>query len=155
MQRHTLVSIFCLIFAPVLYAQTPEQKKATVKYLQELQCPDGGFHPQAVDPRLDQAPKGSLRATTSALRALKYFGGTPKDASGAASFVKSCYDSQSGSFSDQPGANPDVFTTAVGLMVATELISVRPKAAAGGFFEGRTWPLRGVDWLQKNAKEFE
>src|SRR5437016_14464970 len=121
MSRTAATSILCFIFAPVLVAQTPEQKKATVKYLQELQCPDGGFHPQAVDPRLDQVPKGSLRATSSALRALKYFGGQAKDKTAAAKFVTNCNDSKAGAFADTPNGKPDVFTTAVGLMAAAEL----------------------------------
>src|SRR5437660_6403102 len=95
--------IIALMFVPALSAQTPEQKKATVKYLQDLQCPDGGFHPQAVDPRLDQVPKGSLRATTSALRALKYFGGAPKDKDAARLFVNASYDAPAGAFADAPG----------------------------------------------------
>src|SRR5947208_7472886 len=101
--------IIALMFVPALSAQTPEQKKATVKYLQELQCPDGGFHPQAVDPRLDQVPTGSLRASTSALRALKYFGGAPKDKDAAKLFVNASYDGPAGAFADAPNGKPDVF----------------------------------------------
>src|SRR5438874_8574431 len=121
MNRTFASLVIGLIFTPVLTAQTPEQKKATVKYLQDLQCPDGGFHPQAVDPRLDQIPKGSLRATSSALRALKYFGGAAKDKTAAAKFVMTCNDLQLGAFADTPNGKPDVFTTAVGLMAAAEL----------------------------------
>src|SRR5947209_5340353 len=144
MNRRFVSLIVCLIITPVLVAQTPEQKKATVKYLQELQCPDGGFHPQAVDPRLDQAPKGSLRATTSALRALKYFGGAPKDKTAAAKFVMECNDRNAGAFADTPNGKPDVFTTAVGVMAAAEL----------GISAGITLE-KCVKYLGENAKEFE
>src|SRR5258707_12783783 len=114
MNRTFASLIVGLMFVPVLAAQTPEQKKATIKYLQELQCPDGGFHPQAVDPRLDQQPKGSLRATSSALRALKYFGGDAKNKTAAVKFVMSCNDPQVGAFAESPNGKPDVFTTAIG-----------------------------------------
>src|SRR5260370_15917035 len=121
MNRAIVSLIVALMFVPVLAAQTPEQKRATIKYLQELQCPDGGFHPQAVDPRLDQKPKGSLRATSSALRALKYFGGEAKNKVAAKEFVVECNDLKVGAFADSPNGKPDVFTTAIGLMAAAEL----------------------------------
>src|SRR5438477_9068070 len=114
-----LIALFT--FLPVLPAQTPEQKKATVKFVQELQVSDGGFIPTPNDGRLDQNPHGSLRATTAALRALKYFGGAANDKKAAAKFVAACWDKQSGSFSDRPGGKGDVFTTAVGLMAVAEL----------------------------------
>src|SRR5262245_53287313 len=144
MRRLIAVSIICLTFVPVLPAQTPEQKKATVKYLQELQCPDGGFHPQAVDPRLDQAPRGSLRATTSALRALKYFDGAPKDKTAATKFVMDCNDPKAGAFADTPHGKLDIFTTAVGIMAAVEL----------GIPDGISLE-KCIVYLSKNAKEFE
>src|SRR5436190_21827060 len=143
--NHKIASLaVCLIFVPVLPAQTPEQRKATVKYLQDLQCPDGGFHPQAVDPRLDQVPRGSLRATTSALRALKYFGGAPKDIDAARLFVNASYDVQAGAFADTPNGKPDVFTTAVGLMALAEL-----KAGNDVVRE------QAVKYLATHANEFE
>jgi prenyltransferase beta subunit len=133
-----------MIAVPIVSAQTPEQKKATIKYLQELQCPDGGFHPQTVDPRLDQVPHGSLRATSSALRALKYFGGNPKDKPTVVKFVESCYDPQAGGYADMPNGKVDVFTTAVGLMASAELQI--------GSEEMRK---KCVSYLAENAKEFE
>src|SRR5258707_8952250 len=114
-------ALCCLVLlAPVARAQTPEQKKAAIKYVQELQTPDGGFQPQAVDARLDQPLKGSLRATTTALRALKYFLGTANDKAAAAKFVQKCYDATTGGFADAPGGTPDVFSTAIGLMAVVE-----------------------------------
>src|SRR5438876_441574 len=91
-----------LKFVPtaILPAQTPEQKQATVKFLQELQVADGGFVPAAVDGRLDQNPKGGLRATSAALRALKYFGGAPNDKKAATQFVEKCWDAKAGCFAD-------------------------------------------------------
>ena len=104
---------FCVANSP---AQTPEQKKSTIKFVQELQVGDGGFVPAPVDGRLDQNPKGSLRATTAALRALKHFGGAASDKKAGEKFVQACFDAQSGGFSDQPGGKPDVISTAIGLM---------------------------------------
>jgi prenyltransferase beta subunit len=144
MKRQIASLIVGLIFVPILSAQTPEQKKATIKYLQELQCPDGGFHPQTVDSRLDQAPQGSLRATSSALRALKYFGGNPKDKAAAVKFVEGCYDGQVGGYADMPNGKVDVFTTAVGLMAGAQLKI--------GSEEMRK---KCVNYLAENAKEFE
>jgi prenyltransferase beta subunit len=144
MNRTIASLIVCFIVVPILSAQTPEQKKATIKYLQELQCPDGGFHPQSVDSRLDQIPRGSLRATSSALRALKYFGGALKDKTAAEKFVTGCYDAEAGAFADSPNGKPDVFTTAVGLMAIAELKT--------GNEEMRE---KGVKYLAENAKEFE
>src|SRR5579859_3043123 len=141
----TIVTLFvALSFLPIATAQTPEQKKATIKYLQELQCPDGGFQPQAVDPRLDQQPKGSLRATTAAIRALKYFGGAPKDKDSAREFVRKCFDLEMGAFADTPNGKQDIFTTAVGLMAVAELNFKDLRAIE-----------KCVNYLATYAKEFE
>jgi prenyltransferase beta subunit len=127
-----------------LCGQTPEQKQATVKFLQQLQAPDGGFAPVPQDSRVDQVPRGSLRATSSALRALKYFGGKPLDLASAAKFIHSCYDAKSGAFSDQPSGKPDVFSTAVGLMAVAE---------AG--LPMKEYSPACLEYLAKNATEFE
>jgi hypothetical protein len=129
--------VLLLVAAP-LHGQTAQQKKATIAYLQKLQNQDGGF-------RLSAAVEVSrLRATSSALRALKYFGGEVPDRAAAAEFVKSCYDKASGGFADFPGLKPDVATTAVGLMALVEL-----KVATEPFEAG------AVRFLEENAKSFE
>src|SRR5262249_51734165 len=133
-----------LFIAAALPAQTPEQKKATVKFLQELQVEDGGFVPVPIDSRVDKAPRGSLRATSAGLRALKYFGGEPKDRKAAAKFVQSCWAARTGAFSEQGGGIPDVFSTAVGLMAVAEL--GLPMA---------DYRDDAVKFLGENAKEFE
>jgi prenyltransferase beta subunit len=120
MYRRLALLIFLIPFA-VASAQAPEQKKATVKFLQELQLSDGGFIPAPVDSRLDQNLHGSLRATSAALRALTYFGGAAKNKDGATNFVKSCWDAGAGCFADEPAGKGDVFSTAVGLMAIAEL----------------------------------
>jgi prenyltransferase beta subunit len=63
----------------------------------------------------------SLRATSAALRALRYQEGKPRDQNAAARFVAACFDKSAGAFSDQPHGRPDVNATAVGLMAVQEL----------------------------------
>jgi hypothetical protein len=119
--------------------QTPEEKKATVAFLQKLQHADGGFVAAPVD-----APKSSLRATSSGVRALKYFGGSAKDLDAARKYVESCFDAAAGGFADTPGGKPEVATTAVGLMAVAELKLPAEKYQA---------PC--VKYLLENAKDFE
>jgi hypothetical protein len=100
--------------------QSSDQKQQTVLALQGLQAKDGGFLP-VFAPGSKPAPKSSLRATTSALRALKYMGGEPKDKEACLVFVERCFDKKSGGFADHPDGKPDVTTTAVGIMAVVEL----------------------------------
>jgi prenyltransferase beta subunit len=129
--------VVLLAVAPVI-GQTAEQKKATISYLQKLQNKDGGFRP---NPAVDAS---SLRATSSALRALKYFGGEVPDRAAAAEFVKKCHDRASGGFADTPGGKPDVAVTAVGIMALVELkIPTEPYEAGA------------IKYLGDNVKTFE
>jgi len=105
----------------VAQAQDPEQTKSTIAYLRGLQTEGGGFTARAASPGGKEPNPPSLRATTSALRALKYFGGKPKDSKACERFVAGCFDKASGGFADSPDAKPDVTTTAVGLMALVEL----------------------------------
>jgi len=127
-----------------LAAQSPAEKAATIKFLQELQVGDGGFLPTTPDTRLDTNPRGGLRATSAAVRALKYFGGAAKDKAAAAKFVASCYDARVGGFAEQPGGTPDVATTAIGVMATAEFgpIPANMRAATAKF-------------LTTNARQFE
>ena len=131
-------NLVLLLLAPMLAAQTPEQKKATVKFVQEQQAPDGGFLAAPTGTR------GSLRATVAGLRALKYFGGVPNDKDAAVKFAKGCWDAQSGSFSDQPGGKGDAASTALGLMAVAEL-----KLPIDEYREA------AIRFMTENAKEFE
>jgi hypothetical protein len=138
MKRAIVVLILATLPVPA-WAQSPDQKKATIAYLQKLQQKDGGFAPAASD-----KPASSLRATPSALRALKYFGGEPADANASAEFVKSCFDKETGGFGDVPGGKPDVSLTAVGAMAVVELkLATEPYEAAAS------------KYLGENAKSFE
>jgi len=130
----------CLVPAA---AQTPQEKKKTVAYLQSLQAPDGGFLAGRSGGPAD-AGRSGLRATTAALRALHYFGGQASDGKACADFVKKCFDRDRGGFAERPGGKPDVITTAVGMMAVVELKLPREPYA------GRT-----VEYLGEHARGFE
>src|SRR5437660_6890667 len=97
------LAVLLAVVAPVR-AQTAAEKKETISYLHKLQTRGGGFLATADD----KAP--SLRATSAAVRALKYFGGEVPDTGAAVTFVASCYDKESGGFANEPGGKPDVFS---------------------------------------------
>jgi prenyltransferase beta subunit len=136
--KHSVSILLILGLAGPILAQTADEKKETIAYLDSLGSPRGGYRLTA------KATAPSLRATSSALRALKYFGGKPKDAETTLAFVHSCFDRESGGFADTPGGKPDVVLTAVGLMALVEL-----KAPLGDFEK------KACAYLDKNAKSFE
>ncbi|CAN5743595.1 hypothetical protein BH23PLA1_BH23PLA1_08950 [soil metagenome] len=105
-----------LLIVPAARGQepTPDDLKATAKYATDRQNADGSF---SAEP--GEAP--SLGATSSAIRILKYVGGTVPDVPACAEYVKSCFDADSGGFAPTPGGTPDVRTTAIGLMAVKEL----------------------------------
>jgi prenyltransferase beta subunit len=145
MLKHlTLLVVSLTAIAAPLRGQTADEKKATIAYLRDLQSADGGFLPATPDPNLDRAPRSSVRATSSAIRALKYFGGEPLDKAGCAKFVASCFDKESGGFTDLVGGKPDVTSTAVGLMAVVEL-----KMPADAYVDP------AVKYLTANAKSFD
>jgi prenyltransferase beta subunit len=119
MKRSVLLVLIVPLLPSLVRAQAPDasEKQATVAYVQALQTPEGGFLPM----KASSPGKPSLRATGPALRALKYFGGAPRDKEACCRFVESCFDKNTGAFSDQPGGKPDVIVTAVGLMALVEL----------------------------------
>jgi prenyltransferase beta subunit len=102
-----------------LAAHAPDDKQRTIEYLRSLQAADGGFLPAAE--QANGKPASSLRATSAALRALRYQGGEPRDRNAAARFVAACFDKSNTAFSDQPRSRPDVNATAIGLMAVEEL----------------------------------
>jgi prenyltransferase beta subunit len=107
----------------------PSADRASAAFVAALQNTDGGFR---VGP---MSGDSSLRATSAALRAMKYFGGKPRDRDQCVRFVETCHDGKSGGFADRPGGQPDVFTTAVGLMALKELgLPLAPYANGAGKF---------------------
>jgi prenyltransferase beta subunit len=139
--RRALVLALCLPLP--LAAQTADEKKATIRFLAGLQQPDGGFIGAPPDSKADAKPKSSLRATSAAVRAIKYFGGEVPNPGKAAAFVMSCYDRETGGFADQPKGTPDVMLTAIGMMAAAEL------------YPDRFDPVPCNRFLANNAKSFE
>jgi prenyltransferase beta subunit len=120
------------------FGQTADEKKATVAYLRTFQTKEGGFLPSA------KAKEPTLLATSSAVRALKYFGGSAANLDGVKRFVLACHDAGSGGFANAPGGKPDVVATAVGLMALAEL-----KIPTGKYEKG------AIAFLNANAKHFE
>ena len=134
MHKLSLISLVFFVCQAPARSQTLEiqTKKQTVLFLQRLQSKEGGFLPAAPDLASKNAVKPSLRATSSAVRALKYFGGDLPDKAACVIFVANCFDKASGGFADTPGGQPDVATTAVGLMAVVELgMPPDPYYAAG------------------------
>jgi prenyltransferase beta subunit len=105
--------MLALMFALAL-GQTADEKKASVAFVLSLEDKDGGFRQTAKD-----VP--DLRATSSALRALRYFGGKPAFPDAHKKFVVACHDDKTGGFRVKPGGAHDSITTAVGLMALKEL----------------------------------
>jgi hypothetical protein len=172
MKRACLVILGVVVCLAPAHGQTAEEKKAALAYLQSLQTKDGGFLPFRPNPATDVVVQPTLRATSAAVRAFKYFGGEMTDRKGAARFVASCFDKDSGGFSDQPGGKPDVFTTAVGIMAVTGLempaepytsgvvryLAEYPKTfediriAAAGLERLDRRPAKAADWLKEVEK---
>lgn len=123
-----------LLLAP---AQTDAEKKATLDYLAGLQTREGGFRADT------KAKKPTLRATSVAVRAIKYFGGKLKDANKVRDFVQSCRDLSGGGYADTPGGKADVILTAVGLMAKVELM------------DNRYTGVVAIRYMIENAKAFE
>ncbi len=130
------------IVPAISFAQTKveveqvQAKLETLKYLSAMESPTGGFKPYAEG-------ETGLRATSAAIRAIKYWGGDLPHAEKHAAFVMKCYDPISGGFSELPGGKPDVFITSVGVMAALELGIPKEKFA------------KAMEYLQANAKTFE
>ena len=87
-------------------------------------CPDGRLRGRPPEQgrriRRQGRSSSSLGATNSGLKVLLHVGGSVPDVLGCIKYVKSCRDS-TGGFAPTPGGKPDVITTAVGLMAASEL----------------------------------
>jgi prenyltransferase beta subunit/pimeloyl-ACP methyl ester carboxylesterase len=118
------------------FGQTPADFALTAAFAAAHQNKDGGFAAKVGQP-------STLSATNSGVRVLKHVGGSVPDILGCVKFVKSCRDA-SGGFAPTPGGKPDVTTTAIGLMAASEL-----KIADPAMIKDAT------DFLSKNAKSFE
>ncbi len=140
MSRPRTLSTFLILglLAPAVYAQTPEQLDQTAHHFASLQNPDGGF-------ALAEGQPSSLGSTSSAIRILKYVGGSIPNPSSCRAYVKSCFDPQTGAFNTQPGSGEtSAATTAVGLMAVSELRIAEPEMTA-----------KAVAYLGEHAKSFD
>ena len=120
MRRIFLVFVVVAACLPLAVGRTPDQG-APIRYLQELQTSGGGFLASRTDLSQSRGEAPGLRATSAALRGLRYLGGEVRDRKSCTQFVHSCYDQTSGGFADRPGGQPDVITTATGIMAVVEL----------------------------------
>jgi hypothetical protein len=144
MRRSLPGSLLVVLLLPsaVLAQLTAKQKQETIQWITNLQDPNGGFYLGPQDPNIDAIPQPGLRATSGAVRALKYLGAEIPNQDKHAAFVLKCYDSQSGGFAE-PGGAPDVTLTSVGVMAAVELGIPKEKFA------------KAMEYLKNNAKTFE
>jgi dienelactone hydrolase len=118
-------------------AQTPGEMAQTAAFVAAFQNPDGGFPPIA-------GGASTLGATSSAIRSLRYVGGSIRDVAGCIAFVRACRDSSSGGFAQAPEGKADVSTTAIGLMALAELKAVDDEATRGA-----------IGYFSNNVKSFE
>ena len=130
--------VLALVLPLSAVAQPAADKKATIRFLVGLQQPDGGFVATPGDPKA----KSSLRATSAAVRAIKYLGGEVPNADKVRVFVANCHDPESGAYADGPGGKGDVILTAVGIMASAELEKARNFGPS-------------VAYLAKSAETFE
>lgn len=115
--RPALVAL--LLLPAVAFAQTPDEVKATLKFIDSLRDPDTGAY--AVSPAKDgEKLKPSLRAVNGAVNAIKSLGGEVTDKEKLTKFVMGCYDEKTGAFAE-PGEKPTVASTSVGVLAATAL----------------------------------
>src|SRR5260370_1055905 len=144
MKRLYLATLIAAVSCIQVRAQTADEKQATIRFLQDLQTPSGGFLAGPENPKIKRPTVPSLRATNAALRALKYFCGQARDLKASARFVESCYDKSTGGFADRPGAKPDAMTTSIGIMAVVEAkLPIEPYADGV------------VKYLGEHAKTFE
>ena len=108
----------------------------TAAYAAAHQNKDGGFAPAVGQP-------SSLGSTNAGLRVLRHVGGSVPDVLACVNYVKSCR-VPGGGFAPAPGGKPDVVTTALGLLAASELKVVDSDMIR-----------EAVAYLGKNARSFE
>jgi prenyltransferase beta subunit len=117
--RLLLAALIVVSVTPLARAQKLErgQIEQSIRYINGLQGTDGGFRPAMTEAESD------VSATTVALRALKYMHSQarPRNSEAAKAFVLKCYQPSTGSFVTKLGREPDVRSTAMGLMAMAEL----------------------------------
>jgi prenyltransferase beta subunit len=115
---------------------------ATIEYLQSRQTNVGAFTNLAPAPNIRIAP--TLQATSAGIRALHLLGAKAKNPDAAKKYVASCFNAEAGGFSAMPGNQPEVATTAIGLMAVKALDMPMD-----------TYAPAAEKFLSANAKSFE
>jgi hypothetical protein len=119
-----------------------QDREATIRWILQQEVDQGGFLLRPPPANLDVVPQPSLRATSGAVRALLYLGAPIPHIDRHRQFVLRCYDPRTGGFAE-PGGQPDVPLTSVGILAATAL-QIPPKEYA------KAW-----EYLHRQAKTFE
>jgi pimeloyl-ACP methyl ester carboxylesterase len=141
---------------PTVLAPTPAEIARTAAFVAGFQSDDGGFSSLA-------GGASTLGSTSSAIRALKYTGGSIHNVPTCIEFVKKCRDAASGGFAQTPGGKPDVSATAIGLMAFAELKAaddVSTQAAIGYFsknvntFEDIRIAVAGLEAAKVKSPDF-
>ncbi|MCS7021135.1 MAG: hypothetical protein NZU63_04830 [Gemmataceae bacterium] len=122
--------------------QAGTDHQQTVQWILQLQVEQGGFLPFPPPAGQKEPLRPSLRATSGAVRALQYLKTPVPQVERHRRFVMSCYDASSGAFAE-PGGQPDVIITSIGVLAAVAL-QIPPKEYAS------VW-----NYLQRQAKTFE
>jgi hypothetical protein len=142
MRLSLMLWIFFLAQLTPVFAGQPGDKQ-TIDYVRGLQTPAGGF--LAKNPAPGFSEPWTLRATSTGIRTLHYLGGEVRDKNATIKYVESCFDANTGGFSNSQGdSRPDVFATAIGAMAVVELNLPLDRYAE---------PV--VKYLSENTKSFE
>lgn len=108
-------ALFALLLLPTLaFAQTAEETKATIAFIEGLRDKETGAYKVTAD------GKPRLRACNGAVKSLKALGEKVTEIEKLRKFVLTCYDAKTGAFAE-PGGKPDVTITSVGIIVACEV----------------------------------
>lgn len=137
MTRSLALGLIAAIVGAPAFAQSSSELTQTGAFIAGLQNADGGFGgtPGAAS---------NLGSTSSAIRTLKFVGGSIPNVPACVEYVKRCSDGASGGFAPEPGGKPDVHTTAIGLMAVAEL-----KLPAEEYVP------KAIAFLHENVKSFE
>jgi len=139
--RASVALSFVVLISGFATAQTAEEKKAALAFIDGLRDPKTGAF--AVEPaKKGDALKPSIRACNGAIKAMKALGGEVSDAAKVKDFVLGTLYAKTGAFAE-PGDKPSVATTAVGVILAIELGIEKDKLKAS------------MAYLKSNAKGFE
>ena len=155
MRRILTIGLLLLAASPGR-AQTPAEMGQTADLIESRQNTDGGFG-------ASKGAKSSLGATSSAIRMLKYVGGSIPDIAACRAYVASCFDPETGGFTPEPGGKPGVGITASGLMAVGELGNATDAMIEGaiGYFgnEAKTFEevriaVAGLEAVKKPSPDF-